>query len=232
MEIQEFAPRHLIAQFGFQKKQASVVDRRGALAGELQELLGASSASLDPTAAEVTTRDGMNKFRIGMVQLVAVLNIDDFDDDMRKVEDFFQRGMDLLDAPPLAQVVAHTSDVAAVPSFDDLRDGLLEALSSTSSRLRDAVGIPLSDLGWSYDFDDDRWIVQVRIGPMRDDELRQLFEAPDATDFPAASLFVDVKAKLRVGDSKKDSLDLWASALERNRQITANLTAWLTEALA
>jgi hypothetical protein len=232
MEIQEFAPRHLIAQLAFQKNQATVVDRRGALAEELREFLGSSSGSLDATAAEAATHDGMSKYRIGMAQLLAVVNICDFDDDSRKVEGFFRHGMDLLNAPPLDRIVAHTSDVAAVPSFDDLRDALFKALSPTSSRLREGVGMPLSDFGWSYDFGDDRWLVEVRLGPMRDDELRKIFEAPVNADFPAASLFLDVKVKLRVEDSKKDSLDLWASTLERNRQITASLAAWLTETLA
>jgi hypothetical protein len=232
MEIQELAPRHLIAQLAFERNQAEVVDRRGELARELHELLGTSSASLEATAAEATTSDGMSKYRIGMAQLLAVVHVDGFDESGEKVETFFRRGMELLDTPPLARVVAHTSDVAAVPSFEELRDALLEGLSLSPSRLREAVGVSFSDVGWLYDFRDDRWIVEVRLGPMRDAELRQVFDAPDAADFPAASLFIDVKAMLRVGDSSEDPLDLWRSALERNRQITTNLNAWLREALS
>lgn len=232
MEIQEFAPRHLVAQLAFKRNQAAVVDRRGELAGELHELLSTSSASLDATAAEATTGDGMTRYRIGMAQLLAVLNVAGLDEGPEKVETFFRHGMEVLNTPQLARVVAHTSDVAAVPSFEELRDALQEGLSSSPSELLDAVGVPLSDVGWSYDFRDDRWIVEVQLGPMRDVELRQLFEAPEAAEFPAASLFVDVKAVLRVGDSDKSPLDLWASVLKRNRQITNNLSAWLREALA
>lgn len=232
MEIQEFAPRHVIAQLAFRRNQAAVIDRRGALAGELHELLGTSSASLEATAAEATTRDGMSKYRIGMSQLLAVLHVDGFDEDSEKVETFFRRGMELLDMPSLTRVVAHTSDVAAVPSFEELRDALLEGLSSDSQQLRDAVGVNFSDVGWFYDFRDDRWIVEIRFGPMQDTELRQLFDPPETAEFPAASLFVDVKVVSPVRDSDNDPLDLWASALERNREITTNLSAWLREALA
>lgn len=232
MEVQEFAPRHLIAQLAFERNQATVVDRRGELAGALHEFLDTSSASLDATAAEATSRDEMSKYRIGMAQLLAMLNVDDFDKSRELVEAFLQRGMELLENPSLARVVAHTSDVAAVPSFEALRDGLLEGLSSSPSGLRDAVGVPLSDVGWSYDFKDDRWIIEVRIGPMRAGELRQFFEAPDVADFPAASLFIDVKTMLRVKDPSKDPLQLWTAALERNRQVTGNLIAWLREALS
>jgi hypothetical protein len=231
MEIQEFAPRHLIAQLAFKRNQSAVIDRRGALAEELHERLNTSSASLEQTAAEATTRDGLSRYRIGMAQLLAVLHIDGLDEGGEKVETFFKHGMDLLNAPPLARIVAHSSDVAAVPSFDELRDALLENLSSSPSGVRDAVGVPLADAGWLYDFRDDSRIVEVRIGPMYDEELRKVFDAPDAALFPAASLFIDVKVVLRVGDSDRDPLDLWASALERNRQITNNLSTWLREAL-
>lgn len=232
MEIQEFAPRHLVAQLAFEKNQATVVDRRGELAGALHEILETSTADLDATAAEATTRDGMSKYRIGMAQLLAVLHVDGLDEGHEKVETFFRRGMELLDTPPLSRVTAHTSDVAAVPSFEELREALLDGLVPTSSQLREAVGIPLSDAGWSFDFGDDRCIAEVRLGPMREVELRRLFETPDAVDFPAASLFLDVRVVQRVQDSNKDPLELWESALKRNRQITTNLSAWLRETLA
>ena len=231
MEIQEFAPRHLIAQLAFQQNQSAVIDRRGALAAELHEKLGTASASLEETAAEATTRDGMSKYRIGMAQLLAALHVDGLDGEDEKIEAFFRLGMDLLDSPPLTRVVAHTSDVAAVPSFEELRDAMMENLSSSPSRVRDAVGVPLSDVGLHYDFRDDSRIVEVRIGPMHDEELRKVFDAPDTAVFPAASLFIDVKMVARVGDSKNDSLDLWASALKRNRQIANNLSTWLRETL-
>jgi hypothetical protein len=232
MEIQEFASRHLIAQLAFEENQARVIDRRGELAGELHKLLGTSSASLDATAAEATTHDDMSKYRIGMGQLLAVLHVDGLGEGMEDVKRFLQRGMELLDTPRLARVVAHTSDVAAVPSFEELRESLLERLSASPSRLREAVGVPLSDVGLSFDFGDDHSIVETRIGPMRDGELRRYIEAPDAAVFPEASLFLDVKVVLRVRDADKDPLELWVSALERNRRISDNLSAWLTEALA
>ena len=231
MEIQEFALRHLIAQLVFNRNQSVVIDRRGALAAELHDLLGTSSASLEETATEATTPDGLSKYRVGMAQLLAALHVDGFDEGGENIETFFRRGMELLKAPGLTRVVAHTSDVAAVASFDGLRDVLLESLSPSSSQVRDVVGVPLSDTGWLYDFRDDHQIVEVRFGPMHEEELRRAFEAPDATVFPAASLFIDVKVVLRVGDSEKDPLDLWASALKQNRRITNNLSTWLKEAL-
>lgn len=198
MEVQEFAPRHLVSQLVFKRKQAALVDRRGELADELGTFLDASSVSLDATSAEVSTDDEMSKYRIGIAQMLAVVNIEGFDDDCKKVKDFLRRGSELLEAPPIRRVVAHTSDVAAVSSFEDLRDGLA-ALSPGSAELHDAVGVPLSDVGWSYDFKDDQWVVEVRVGPMQDGELRNLFDAPEALDFPAASLFLDVKVVLRAG---------------------------------
>jgi hypothetical protein len=231
MEIQEFAPRHLIARLVFEKKHAAVVDRRGELADELHELLDVSSVAIGEAATEATTDDGMSTYRIGIAQLVAVLNIDGLDEERERMEGFFRRGMELLGAPSLSRVVAHTSDVAAVPSFDELRDALLADFSPATSQLRDAVGIPLSDCGWNFDFEDDRSAVELVFGPMRERELRRAFEAPESADFPAASLFIDVEVTLRVRDSDNDPLDLWASALDRNRRITDNLSAWMRETL-
>jgi hypothetical protein len=232
MEIQEFAPRHLVAQLAFERNQAAVVDRRGELAGELHELLGTSSASLDATAAEATTPDGMSKYRIGMGQLLAVLHIDGFKDGSEEIKRFFQRGLELLSNPRLVRVVAHTSYVAAVPSFEELREALLEGLSASPSRLREMVGTPLSDVGFSFDFGDDHSIVELRIGPMRDRELGRFIEAPDGAVFPDASLFLDVKVVLRAEDADRDPLELWTSALERNRRLGGSLSAWLTETVA
>lgn len=231
MEVQDFAPRHLVAQFAFKKHQPEVIDRRGSLAAELHEFLGPSTASLDATAVEAQTRDGMDQYRIGIAQLLAILNVDGFDEGTEKVQGFFGRGMELLGAPPLSRVVAHTSDIAAVPSLEALRDALLNGLSSDASPLRDAVGAPLADAVWSFDFKDDQRTVEVRINPTDDEELHDIFEAPDTVVFPAAALFLDVKVVLRVGDSSKDPLELWLSALKQNRQITTNLTAWLREAV-
>jgi hypothetical protein len=232
MEVQEFAPRHLVAQLAFEKNQAAVVDRRGELAGELHELMGTSSASLDATAAEATTRDGMSKYRIGMGQLLAVLHIDGFKERAEDVERFFQRGLELLSTPRLTRAVAHTSYVAAVPSFEELRDALLEGLAASPAQLREMVGSPLSDVGFSFDFRDDNAIVELRIGPMRDSELGRFIEAPEDVVFPDASLFLDVKVVLRAEDTDRDPLELWRSALKRNRLLGDRLSTWLTEAVA
>ncbi|HET9198588.1 MAG TPA: hypothetical protein VFN92_10090 [Solirubrobacterales bacterium] len=232
MEIQEFAPRHVVAQLIFKRKQATVVDRRGELAGELHDLFATASAALEPTAAEATTDDEMSKYRIGMAQLLAEMHVDGFEEGSERVETFFRRGMELLDSPTLSRVVAHTSDVAAVPSFDDLREALFEKLSANPGRIRDAVGVPVDDAAWTYNFADDSWIVDVRISPMTGDDLQYAFDAPDGAEFPDASLFVDVKVMRRAEDKDGDPLELWDSALRRNRQITAKLGAWLKEALA
>jgi hypothetical protein len=231
MEVQEFAPRHLIAQLAFKRRQASVVDRRGELADELARFLDASSVSLAETAAEAATDDGLGKYRIGIAQILVARSIDGLEDGGKGVGDFFQRGMELLGAPELRRVVAHTSDVAAVPSFEEMRDAL-GALTPGMPRLREAVGVPVADLAWAYDFSDDRWVVEVRIGPMHDTELRDAFDAPEGLDLPPASLLLDVKVVLRVQDGAGDAVQLWSSALERNRKITDNVNAWLREALA
>ena len=232
MEIQEFAPRHLVAQLAFERNQAAVVDRRGELAGELHELLGTSSASLDATAAEATTPDGMSKYRIGMGQLLAVLHVDGFQEKTKDVEQFFHRGLELLHGPRLTRVVAHASYVAAVPSFEELREALFEGLSASSSRLREMVGTPVSDVGFSFDFGDDQSIVELRIGPMRDHELARFIEAPDGVVFPEASLYLDIKVVVRAKDADQDPVELWGSALDRNRRLGDSLSVWLKEAVA
>jgi hypothetical protein len=112
-----------------------------------------------------------------------------------------------------------------------MRDAL-GALTPGMPRLREAVGVPVADLAWAYDFSDDRWVVEVRIGPMHDTELRDAFDAPEGLDLPPASLLLDVKVVLRVQDGAGDAVQLWSSALERNRKITDNVNAWLREALA
>jgi hypothetical protein len=185
---------------------------------------------MDPTAAEVSTDESMTKYRIGIMQLFAAVNIQIFQDDLEAVGEFFRRGWELAGSPRLTRVTAHTSDVAPVQSFDELRDAL-EGTLPNQGGLREAVGVPLEDFGLALDFSDEHWIVEVKIGPMREDELRGLFEAPKTVDFPPDALFLDVKAVMRRPNEAANALELWTKAFDRNRKITHNVDAWLREVL-
>lgn len=229
MEVQDFAPQHLVAQLALRRRNPAIIDRRGAIALAMSDHLGMGHTSLEPTAAEIKSEDGRDQFRIGFAQVLAsILSFEDFDEAVRGASDFFGMALEVLDHPPVKRVVAHTSDIAAVDSFDALRDSLARAFIPRLDGLNKAVGVDLTDAGWTFVHDDAESMIEVNVGPMEEKQLRDVLDDEIST-YPPSLLFLDVKTMVRVKEGETSALDLWANAVERNRSIVERLSGWLKE---
>jgi hypothetical protein len=83
--------------------------------------------------------------------------------------------------------------VAAVESFEDLRDRLVERLGGNNAGI-DLVGQPVSDAGWVYEFFDQNPKHMLRFGPMKREQAigLNLFSEANKDLIPVEFLFVDV----------------------------------------
>src|SRR4051794_41061892 len=139
MEVQGFAPVHLVAQVTFARSQGAVVDNRGRLGSMLAEQFDLENVSVKTTAAQVEGADGRDQYRIGIAQLRASLrSFTEFDDASERVRKFFRIALDQLGNPVVISATAHTTDVAATDSLEDLRIALVEHVTPPTGILKEA----------------------------------------------------------------------------------------------
>ncbi len=197
------------------------------------EHLKLAGVNIHPTAAEVRSEDGRDRYRIGVAQALAMLgNFDKVEDAIERARGFFEMALDRLGGPGVGRLNVHTVDVAPADSFELVRDRLAEILLGGHARtLGGAVGAPLSDMGWSAEFEDTNRKVTVRLGPMQSEQLDELLEEQDA-DAPPNMLFLDVDSELQITErGGRDAIDSWAKAVEMHRAMTTRMGDWLREVL-
>jgi hypothetical protein len=233
MELQDFALQHLYSQLGFAESQPAVVDTRGSTAKAMQKHLGLTNASLQPTAAEVSSDDGRDHYRIGIAQTYAsLMNVDDLAQAKEQTDGFLKMAMEHLQKPAVAALNIRTFDIAPADSFEDLRDALRRGLTPAAPGLIDAVGVPLSDLTWVFEFKDQDTAVSVQFGPMENEQLRAILQDPDGADYPDNALFLSVDTKLRHKDgNSQDPLEWWDRSVEAHRKKAGRIGEWLREGI-
>ncbi len=238
MEVQGFAPVHLIAQVTFARSQGVVVDNRGRLGSMIAEQFDLENVSVRETAAQIEGADGRDQYRIGIAQLRASLrSFTEFDDALERVRRFFQVALDQLGNPVVINATAHTTDVAATNSLEGLRDALAEHVTPPTGTLKEALGIPFTDLGLSFRFEDpDKSSTQIQFGPMDESTLAQFLQDPAPTGYPALGLMLDVHTRHIVvaepGDGEADVIGFWDKALASNRRSTERTGSWLKEVIS
>jgi hypothetical protein len=232
VELQDFALQHLYSRLAFADTEGSVLDRRGATAKAMGDHLKLSNVVLQPTAAEIRSDDGRDQYRIGVAQIYASLhNFDDFDGARDRTRDFFEMATKYLENPSVNSVTVRSYDIAPVDSFEDLRDELTATLVGDIQVLRDAVGVPLADAGWVFEFKDAHANVGVRFGPMESAQLQAMLEDEQGEGYPSYVLFLEVLRDLSSDSPKTDPLDWWSRAVEANRGMTKRIGDWLRREL-
>lgn len=229
MELQEFAGVQLYSQLGYSAAAPSILDRQGATMSALQEHLQLTDFTLNPTAVEVGTDDGQDRFRIGIYQTFAsLMKFNHEDEALSTTRDFFSMAIEHMDRPAIAGVNIRVQRIAPVDSFEELRDALATSLTQDMNELQNAVGIPLQDVGWSYDFDGDGLVAKVAFGPMRPSQLLEILGAGNEDDFPPTFLFLRVDASMQnSGDRDSDPIKLWEGAAERVSRLADRLGGWI-----
>jgi hypothetical protein len=238
MEVQGFAPVHLVAQVSFARSQGAVVDNRGKLGSMMAEQFDLENVSVKTTAAQVEGGDGRDQYRIGIAQLrVSLRSFTEFDDALERVRRFFKLALDQLDNPVVIGATAHTTDVAATDSLEGLRNILAERVTPPTGMLKEALGIPFADLGLSFRFEDpEKSSTHIQFGPMDEAELAEFLQDPTPTGYPSTGLMLDVQTRHIVvadpGEGEADVIGFWEKALASNRRTTERTGSWLKEAIS
>jgi hypothetical protein len=233
VELQDFALQHLFSRLELAETQGAIIDRRGATADAMSKHLGMSNVLLQPTAAEVTSEDGLDKFRIGIAQVYASLgSFNDFEDACVRTRDFFEMAADQVSGLTVRQVEIRSWDIAPVDSFEALRDRLAEKLLGSAKEIAGIVGSRLTDAGWTLEFREDDSSVSVRFGPMQSAQLRSSLQGEQGadSDYPANFLFLEVYRE--VGNqtvSGEHALDWWKKVMTANRAMSEHIGGWLKE---
>jgi len=231
VELQDFAPQQFSSRFAF-SPAASIVDRRGETAEAMLEFLKLPGLSMHPTAVEVTSEDNREQYRIGLIQIYAVLaGFDDFEDVSGRVREFLQMAAKHLNPPDVESIDVRTCDIAPAESFEALRDRLNEALVSGVGGIKSAIGTALSDSAWVFEFEDSSVSGRVQFGPMRSEQLEEVLQVKDSIEAPPNMLFLAVDAKFQ-GNEHEDVIERWQGAVAKQRGIAERTGAWLREMVA
>jgi hypothetical protein len=231
VELQDFAPQHLYSQLVFAEPEASILDRRGATTKAMREHLKLSNYTLHPTAVEVASDDNRNQYRIGIAQVFAsLMSFDDFAGASSQTRGFLEMALEHLQNPGVAELNVRTYDIAPTDSFEQLRDSLIAGLAPGAKGLISTVGVPLTDAGWVFEFNDQNSAVSVQLGPMLGGQLEVMLRDQGSGSYPPNALFLSVDSKLRREDAKSpDAVDWWSRAVEGNRKRVARIGEWLRE---
>lgn len=233
MELQDFALLRLYTRLLFSDTQGIVLDKRGELAQVMTQHLELRGVSIHPTAAEVQSEDGRDRYRIGVAQTYAMIgNFDKADGAIESARGFFDFALDRLGGPRVRGLNVHTVGVAPADSFELVRDRLADRLLGDAAKsLSGAVNAPLADMGWSAEFGDPNKKITVRLGPMQSEQLGELLQEQDP-DSPPNMLFLDIDSDLQIGDqSARDAVESWAKAVESHRAMTLRIGNWLKDVL-
>ncbi len=196
------------------------------------DFLKLPSLSLHPTAVEVASEENREQYRIGLVQIYALLTgFDDFEEASGKVGEFLQMAVEHLDPPKVEAINVRTCDIAPVESFEDLRDRLNEALVSGIGGVRNAIGVPLSDSAWVFEFEDANVSGRIQFGPMQSEQLEEVLQVKEGIEVPPNMLFLLVDSKFQ-GNEHEDAVERWRRAVAKQRGMAERTGAWLTEMVA
>ena len=120
VELQDFASQQFYSRLAF-SPAASIVDRRGETAEAMLDFLKLPSLAMHPTAVEVTSEDNKEQFRIGLVQIYALITgFDDFESASGRAREFMQMATNHLKPPKVESIDVRTCDIAPAESFEDL----------------------------------------------------------------------------------------------------------------
>lgn len=211
-----------------------VLDFRGRLAQVLANELDLRSWEVD--AKQITVKDPSTATRaIIAVNSVSLVYQDASgpDDISEAVTTLFQSYQSVLGADlntfNARRIGVRTRSCSAYKGqFANLLDSLEDEYSSLTSRARQVIDAEIVDYGATHDFEDSVGDFQLRVGPMKQNEIVGYF--PNRSDYPETGLYCD--SDYRDTDEQEielsEVLDFLASASnaawKRHQRITDLLT--------
>jgi hypothetical protein len=233
VELQEFALVQLFARVGFAAPQPSILDKLGQTAEVMQDALGLTDFTVHPTAVEVESAGGRDKFRIGIAQAFASLTtFDDPQNGERQARNFLQTATEHLEEPKIGEATIRLVEVAPTSSFEELRAAMIDRIMVGSGALRSALGVGISDVGWAFDLSEDRTAGRVQFGPMKVAQLESVMGLESSEDLPPEHLFKLVELTFdRPSEDQSSDVDWLAKRIERARGVSCRVGDWIMESL-
>jgi hypothetical protein len=233
VELQEFALVQLYARVGFAAPQPLILDKLGRTAVVMQDALGLTDFTMHPTAVEVESAGGRDKFRIGIAQAFASLtSFDDPDDGVDQARRFLQTATAHLDQARIGEATVRLVEVAPTSSFDELRSSMIDKITVGGGPLRSAIGVGISDVGWAFDLAEDRITGRVQFGPMKIGQLESVLGVESSGDLPPEHLFKLVELVVsRPSEDQSSDVDWLVEQIERTRGTSIRVGDWIRENL-
>lgn len=228
MELQELVVRAATMQFRF-RLAPRFADVRGALIEELREANDLSEYGWGEAHVQLHNAERTRQLIVGSRELRIVYeHIERIDDFLDTARAFFERGLEALGVRELEFLGVRTYWLAAVDSFDELRDWMVERLSP-SEPFSAALGDVMTDVGWILEYrrQDPQHI--IRIGPMTVDQLiEQVLGTSERELFPDAFLFLDLdrmykETPIAADNAVERAFDAFQRSLAIGEKIAATL---------
>ncbi len=137
--------------------------------------------------------------------------------------------VDALEVQAATYIGVRSMWVAAVETFDELRDHLIATVGGASAAVVEPVGQKASDAGWVFEFRTTQPQHVLRFGPMHQEQATtQIFRDKDPENYPPNFLFLDLD-RLYNGDPvpREDLAARWGSAYDRNLEVATEVLAGL-----
>lgn len=234
MELQELTATAITVQVRFRLAPA-FADKRGAMIAALCEAHGLSEYGWAETFLQVTNPEQTKRLVIGSRELrISYEHVERIDDFVTAAREFIEYGVTELALDELEFLGVRSHWLAAVDSFEELRDWLAAWLTPDNP-VSAAVAAQPSDLGWIFEFRDQSPEYVARIGPMKVEQLlEQIFVTSQRDLFPEQFLFLDLDRVYR-GDhapSTADLIDRIKESLDRAVAVGERFGAAVQERLA
>lgn len=228
MELQEFAPVQLYSHLGFDSNPMPlIVDKRGEAAQRMREHLELNTLNLEPTAAELTSVSGNEKFRIGLLQIYGQISaFEDPDEAFQRILGFLEMAIAFLKPSRVEKLTFRTLSVAPTSSFDELRDVLNDRLLGGANGARKALGADISDSAWVLESESGEATQRLQFGAMKDAQLKGILDMTETVG-PPEMLYVLTESRFPVSLASSEILDRWTQAREEHGAFTTRTSAWL-----
>lgn len=191
-------------------------DRRGAIIQALRTEHDFQDFGWSETSLHVGNAEKTRIMVVGSRELRIVYeHIERTEDFLDAARSFFTFGLDQLEVQELDFLGVRSYWLAAVDSFDELRDWMIDRFSP-SEPFSAALSAKVSDVGWVFEYRDQDPETVVRLGPMKVEQLiDQIFGTSAADIFPDQFLFLDIDRIHRGPIQAEEALSRMETAFER-----------------
>jgi hypothetical protein len=225
VELQELSLKTVWTQLRF-RPSSRIADIRGQIAEELSKAHELPEWGWGEDVAHVFSSDRTTNLIVTGRELRAGFDkIERLDDLRQTITSFLSYGLDVLGVEEVMFLGVRSYWLAAVDSFDELRDWLIASFSGGAAPLLEALGDSPTDAGWVYEFHKQDPKQRLQFGPMKQAQLVEGVLTTDSSEgIPPEFLFVDMD---RVYNDKPTEvgrvIERWSDSFQRTLDLGERL---------